>query len=187
MTWFHSISYLANNAALPFSGRVALGVVATLASTVLVSCNSSTTNNYEATAQTTYTWQVEYLDQSDRKQLPRVEAFASTSLENRNGQRPDDAVTGPDDKGLWWPALPPEPTVDEIEDRRQNTSETLSSPLLQKSVQYSVTLDVDGQRRTLPTDYSVYRQVVKAYPNQEPLLFTLGVNDGSVEKAEPAP
>lgn len=37
---------------------------------------------------------------------------------------------------------------------------------------------------TLPTNYDVYRQVVKAYPQITPLELTLGVNDNSVEKAE---
>jgi hypothetical protein len=38
---------------------------------------------------------------------------------------------------------------------------------------------------TLPTNYAVYRQVVKAYPQQIPLRLTMGINNGSVEKAEP--
>jgi hypothetical protein len=43
----------------------------------------------------------------------------------------------------------------------------------------------NGQVRNLPTNYSVYRQVVRAYPNQTPLEFILGVNEGSVEQAKP--
>jgi hypothetical protein len=39
--------------------------------------------------------------------------------------------------------------------------------------------------RPLPTNYEVYRQVVKAYPTRQALQLTLGVNDNSVEKAEP--
>ena len=38
---------------------------------------------------------------------------------------------------------------------------------------------------TLPTNYEVYRQVLKAYAQKTPLELTLGVNDNSVEKAEP--
>lgn len=42
-----------------------------------------------------------------------------------------------------------------------------------------------NSQQTLPTNYDVYRQVVKAYPQGTPLELTLGVNDNSVEKAEP--
>ncbi|QFS51829.1 hypothetical protein GXM_09323 [Nostoc sphaeroides CCNUC1] len=42
-----------------------------------------------------------------------------------------------------------------------------------------------NSQNTLPTNYEVYRQVVKAYPERTPLELTLGVNDNSVEKAEP--
>jgi hypothetical protein len=38
---------------------------------------------------------------------------------------------------------------------------------------------------TLPTNYAVYRQVAKAYPKNTPLRLTFGINNGSVEKAEP--
>lgn len=40
-------------------------------------------------------------------------------------------------------------------------------------------------QNTLPTNYDFYRQVVKAYPQKTPLQLTLGINDDSVEKAEP--
>lgn len=154
----------------------------------LAACTSATTDQYEATALSRYTWQVEYSQtgagQDDRP--PRLQEFGSTSLLNVNGQQPDDAVTGPDDQGLWWPALPPQPTVDELE-AQQRPNETIGTPKLQKDVQYSLTFDKDGQRVTLPTKYAVYRQIVRVYPDQPPLELTLGVNESSVEKAEPKP
>lgn len=94
------------------------------------------------------------------------------------------AVTGPDDRGLWWPALPPRPTVDEIEAKTQ-PSEIARTPELIKSVEYQMTYQAENQTQTLPTNYDVYREVVKAYPNQIPLELILGINQGSVEKAEP--
>jgi hypothetical protein len=164
----------------------ALTVLSFLAS--LTACTAQTTSQYEATALTRYTWQVEYsktgAGQDDRR--PRIQEFASTSLLNVNGQRPDDAVTGPDDQGLWWPTLPPRPTVDELESQ-QRPNETIGTPKLQKDVRYSLTFDKDGQTVTLPTKYSVYRQIARVYPDQPPLELTLGVNESSVEKAEPKP
>ena len=150
---------------------------------LLAGCTTVTTSDYEATALVTYTWQVEYLKDSEGRRQ-RFEKFAETSLLNRNGQRPDDAVTGPDDQGLWWPALPPRPTVDEMEERQQG-QEHIGTPNLIKKVDYSLSFDMNGQPRILPTNYSVYRQVIKAYSEQRPLELTLGVNNGSVEKAEP--
>jgi hypothetical protein len=48
-----------------------------------------------------------------------------------------------------------------------------------------MTYGVGNALHTLPTNYEVYRQVVKAYAQKTPLELTLGVNDNSVEKAEP--
>jgi hypothetical protein len=153
---------------------------------VLTACGSVTTNQYEAEALVTYVWQVGYtkIGAGSDDRLPRIERFQSTSLVIRNGQQPDNAVTGPDDQGLWWPALPPRPTLDDME-RRQQTSEKIGTPELIKDVKYSLTFDKDGQRLTLPTNYDVFRQAVKALPTQTPLELTLGVNNGSVQKAEP--
>ncbi|MEC4814848.1 MAG: hypothetical protein SAK29_16440 [Scytonema sp. PMC 1069.18] len=150
----------------------------------LTSCSTPTTTQYEATALTKYTWQVKYAYDLTNEPSPRLETFATNSLLNRNGLEPPQAVTGPDDKGLWWSALPPRPSVDEIEQRKQ-PQEQVSPPELLKSVEYRLTYEADGQQRTLPTNYDVYRQVVKAYPQRTPLQLTLGINDNSVEKAEP--
>jgi hypothetical protein len=164
------------------SGIFAASAIAAIS---LSSCETAVSQDYEATATTTYTWQVAYRDEgAEDRRPPRIEQFASTSLVNVNGQRPDGAVTGPDDQGLYWPDLPPRPTVDQLESRQQQ-GEAIGTPELNKSVEYFVQFYDDGQRRRLPTNYSVYRQVVRAYPNQTPLEFILGVNEGSVEQARP--
>jgi hypothetical protein len=159
---------------------IAGGIVIAL---TLTSCSRVTTDQYEATARTTYTWQVKYSLNPTSDKLPRFETFASTSLLNRNGLKPVGAVTGPDDRGLWWPALPPRPTVDEVE-QRQRPQEQATTPELLKSVEYQISFGLGSEKRTLPTNYHVYRQVVKAYPQKIPLQLTLGVNDNSVEKAD---
>ncbi|MDP8964938.1 MAG: hypothetical protein M3O33_13355 [Cyanobacteriota bacterium] len=149
----------------------------------ITSCNTVTTNQYEATAQTTLTWQVKYSINPTNDKLPRFEEFASTSLLSRNGEQPKDAVIGPDEKGLWWPALPPRPSIDEVE-QRQQPQEKASKPELLRTANYQITYKQDGQTVTLPTNYDVYRQVARAYRSQKPLQLTLGIGDRSVEKAE---
>ncbi|GAB4373523.1 MAG: hypothetical protein Kow00121_16890 [Elainellaceae cyanobacterium] len=152
---------------------------------MLSSCENVTTTNYEATALVTYTWQVEYIPNPDKPIRNRREKFASVSLPNRNGERPIDAVSGPDDKGLWWPAIPPRPTIDEIEERQRSSQEEVRTPQLIKSVDYSITYEDDGQQVTVPTNYSVYRQVVRAYPEQRPLELTIAADERFVTKADP--
>lgn len=164
-------------------------VVATMGTVMalsLTSCSRITTDQYEATARTVYTWQVKYSLNPTTDKLPRFETFAITSLLNRNGLKPQVAVTGPDDRGLWWAALPPRPTVDQLEQRKR-PQEKASTPELVKSVEYQISFGVGSERRTLPTNYQVYRQVVKAYPQKTPLQLTLGVNNNSVEKAQFTP
>ena len=150
----------------------------------LLGCSNVTSNQYEATALVTLTWKVEYSLNRTTDKNPRVELFASTSLVNRNGIKPEGAVTGPDERGLWWPALPPKPTLDELEKLEKN-DEKPSNPELLREVKYEITYRDHDQKVTLPTNYEVYRQVAKTYSTQTPLSLTLGVNDASVEKAEP--
>ena len=158
-------------------------LVSVCVAVVLTSCDTVTTDQYEATALTTLTWQVQYSINPVTDNQPRFEEFASNSLLNRNGEKPKDAVIGPDDKGLWWPKLPPRPTIDEVE-QRQKSGEEASKPELLRTVKYEMTYQHNGQKVTLPTNYDVYRQVVRAYPSRKPLQLTLGVNNGSVTKAE---
>lgn len=146
----------------------------------IAGCNSIVTDRYQATAEVQYRWQVSY--STAREKFPRQETFAANSLVNVNGQKPPGAITGPDDKGLWWPALPPRPTVEEME-KRQQPGENIGTPELHKSVEYQLTYQVGQETVTLPTNHQVYREVVKANPQRLPLKFTLGVGDASVDKA----
>lgn len=158
-------------------------IMVVLTALTLSSCSTVTTSQYEATALTTYTWRVKNTNDPTNEPSSQFETFATTSLLNRNGLKPEGAVTGPDDRGLWWPALPLRPSVDEVEKRKKPQQE-LSKPELLKTVEYKITYGVGSQQKTLPTNYDVYREVVKAYPSRTPLQLTLGVNDNSVEKAE---
>ncbi len=154
-------------------------------------CNQVSTNafeataDFEATATTTYIWQVEYnpRDSKDRPNDRRLEQFESTTVTNVNGIRPEAAGSGPDSQGLWWPVLPTKPTVDDIEERREN-AELVRSPEVIKKVDYQITFNKAGETTTLPTDYDVYRQAVKAYEKDRPLALTLGPQDASVLTAE---
>jgi len=162
--------------------QITVGMLAIL---TLSSCSNITTDQYEATARTRYTWQVKYANDLADDPFPRLEAFNSNSLLNRNGLKPSGKIIGPDEKGLWWPILPTRPSVDEIEQRKENPTEEVSKPELLKSVEYKITYSSGGQRSTLPTNYQVYRQVVKTHASRTPLELTLGVDDNSVSKAEP--
>ncbi|MGJ5672176.1 MAG: hypothetical protein ACR9NN_00885 [Nostochopsis sp.] len=165
--------------------RFLLSTVLGLTALTLTSCSNVITNQYEATALTTYTWQVKYAYDLTNEPSPRFETFATASLLNHNGIKPPGAVIGPDDKGLWWPTLPPRPSVSEVEQRKK-PQEQASTPELLKAVDYKLTYTQASQQKTLPTNYEVYRQVVKAYPANTPLELTLGIRDQSVEKAEVA-
>jgi hypothetical protein len=157
-----------------------LAVLAGL-SLALTSCEEKNTNQYSTTATVTYTWQVQYSVNEDKTNQIRREKFASTSLVNKNGERPGEAVTGPDDQGLWYPALPPRPTVDELEARKKG-SERISEPELLKSADYTITYESAGQTITAPTNYDVYRTVVKALPNKSQLDVTVGFDDKFVQQ-----
>ncbi|MCW5319425.1 hypothetical protein GTQ43_39460 [Nostoc sp. KVJ3] len=159
-------------------------IITALTALTLASCSTTTAEQYEATALTSYSWQVKYANNLTGQPQPRTETFANTSVLNRNGLKPPGAVVGPDDRGLWWPTLPPRPSVDEVEQRKRPQEEA-GKPELIKDVKYKLTYGVGNSQQTLPTNYDVYRQVVKAYPQKIPLELTLGVNDNSVEKAEP--
>ena len=148
----------------------------------LNSCSQIIVNEYDAFAVTTYTWRVEYFISRNEKR-PRVEEFASTSLININGEKPENAFSGPDDQGLWWPQIPPKPSLDETEDL-EKPGENHSRPELLRTVKYSLKYQHNGNIITMPTNYSVYRQAAKAYVRGESLKLTLGISDQSVQKAE---
>ncbi len=166
------------------SGSMILGIVVTTVMTAgIVGCTTLLTSDFSATAVTTYVWQVEYSGQSDRPNDRRIERFASNSLENIDGVMPDAAVGSADDQGLWWPALPPRPTVDDLEASHQR-GETIGTPEIIKQVDYILTFYKDGRQQTLPTNYSVYRQAIKAQKDNRSLELTLSPTEQSVQKAE---
>ena len=173
------------NAALPVVSTFLVSVGVASCTQVNTSASEATAD-FEATAATTYTWQVEYVPRgvsADRPNDRRLETFEATRVVNRNGIRPDAAGSGPDEKGLWWPVLPPEPNVDAVEDK-QRKGETARPPEVIKSVDYEITFNQAGETRTLPANYEVYRQAVKAFEKERPLALTLGPQDNSAIKAD---
>ncbi len=173
------------NATLPIVSALFVSVGA-IGCTQVDTNASEATADFEATAATTYTWQIEYVPRGvspDRPNDRRLEQFESTQVVNSNGIRPEAAGSGPDEKGLWWPVLPPKPGVEEIEDR-QRPGETPRPAEVIKSVDYKLTFNQAGDTKTLPTDYDVYRQAVKASDKDRPLALTLGPQDNSVIAAE---
>lgn len=152
----------------------------------IAGCQEVVTDDFEAMAVTTYTWRAEYSPQGvspDRPREGRMETFETNSLVNTNGQPTVDPTGDRDENGIWWPALPPKPTVEDLE-ARQKEGEVFSEPLIEKSVKYSLKFDKTGETVTLPTDFSVYRQAVKAYEADRPLKLLLGAQDAYVQKAE---
>ena len=123
--------------------------IAVLTALTVIGCSTVTTDQYEATALITYTWQVKYAIDLANEPSPRFETFATTKLLNCNGLKPSGAVTG-SDEGLWWAALPPRPTIDQVEQRKK-PQEQASQPELLKAVDYKMTYGADGQEKTLPT------------------------------------
>ena len=110
-------------------------IMTALTALTLTSCSTATTEQYEATALTSYTWQVKYANDLTNQPQPRIETFAITSMLNGNGLKPPGAVVEPDDRGLWWPTLPPRPSVDEVEQRKKSQEEA-GKPELVKDVKY---------------------------------------------------
>ena len=146
-------------------------------------CTQIVVKEYQAIAVTTYTWRVEYFISRNEKQ-PRNEEFASTSLTNTNGIRPSEAFGDKDERGLWWPKIPPKPTLEQIEELAK-VGEKHSRPEILRTVEYFLEYQYQGNIVTLPTNYQVYRQAVKAFAKEQSLLLNLGIGDRWIEKAEP--
>ncbi|MGK7951560.1 MAG: hypothetical protein AB4368_22930 [Xenococcaceae cyanobacterium] len=151
------------------------------------SCVKTTTvKQYEATAITTVTWHMKFTHEAQGDPQVSFEEFASSSLTNRNGQQPEGQVVGPDPQGLWWPPTPNQPTGKEIQERQQQVEgRPVGQPELVRNVDYHLVYEQDGQIVILPTNSSVYQQVVQAYPEGIPLKLTLGFARDLVEQAEP--
>ena len=90
------------------------------------------------TALANYGWEVAYFPERFRNEVNRhrFETFASAELLNRNGAQPEGEVIGPDDAGVWWPLLPPRPTADEVDERRDDDFRYNDPPQLQRNVRY---------------------------------------------------
>ena len=162
---------------------VATGVGVAIA---LAGCSEVVTDDYEAMAVTTYTWRAEYTPTGvtpDRPREGRIEEFETNSLINVNGEPTVDPTGERDSSGIWWPAIPPKPSVDELEARLKD-GEQYSEPLINKSIDFTMTFDQQGQTVTLPTNDAVYRRAVQAHERDRPLKLQLGPQDGSVQKAE---
>ncbi|MEM6425047.1 MAG: hypothetical protein AAF728_07805 [Cyanobacteria bacterium P01_D01_bin.128] len=173
----------------PKIDRILLGLLGLILALGLWACEQISqeftlvVTDYEAIADVTYVWQVEYAESFDIERTIRRETFASTTLTNRNGVEPEEAVTGPDDKGLWWPALPPRPTVDDLELRQKKEREDRTDPTLLKQVDYTVLFEQDGTSRRVPTSHAVYRKLVKAYGGDRPLKLTFAPGQSFVMDA----
>jgi hypothetical protein len=148
-----------------------------------IGCGTQKAQQYEATAKATITWRVKYAPDLQEAKPARYETFESVSLVNSNGTKPEEGVYQ-DDQGIWWPKEPPKPTLDEIEAAKKKSYEKIGKPERLRQVEYRVKYFQEGEQINLPTNYDVYRQVVKAYPDT-PLNFTMGLNNGSVTKATP--
>lgn len=116
-----------------------------------------TTQCNAAIAIATQTWEVNYYinKTSGGLNTQRKQAFQRNTLTNLNGEKPVDGVSS-DDNGIWWAALPPRPTVDEMDQHRQ-LQEQNDPPLLQRSVDYQLRCE----DRTLKTDALTYREAAR--------------------------
>ena len=112
-----------------------------------------------ATAIATQTWEVDYYISKTSGGLNsrRTRSFQSNTLTNMNGEKPANAVSGSDDEGVWWAALPPRPTADEV-DQNRDIQEQNDPPMLQRSVDYQLRCE----EKTLLTDALLYREVSRA-------------------------
>ena len=166
--------------------RICLATAGLSLAIAINSCGTSESGagQYEATAKATYTWRVRYSNAPTDDKRGHYKEFESTSLTTVNGQEPEGAVRKENEKDVWWPKLPPKPSVDEIESGKKSPGEKIGKLELGQNIEYRVKFDKDGERLNLPTNYSVYRQVSQSYPDT-PLNFTMGVNNGSVTKATP--
>lgn len=115
-------------------------------------CNS-------AIAEVTQVWRVTYY--TNRTHLNpnnvRVEEFGKTQLTNRNGEKPVDAASGPNAEGVWFPAIPLEPTSEEIENERQ-FGERYDPPELNRTVKFTLQCTVGD----LKANGAIYQQAIAA-------------------------
>ena len=118
-------------------------LLALILAIVFGGCSRIVVDDYQALALTTYTWRVEYFI-SRNKINPRVEEFASSSLLNIDGEKPDGAFGGKDDRELWWGRIPPKPSLDQIEELEE-VGENHRPPSLLRTVDFSLQYQYQGQ------------------------------------------
>jgi hypothetical protein len=111
-----------------------------------------------AIAIATQTWEVNYYinKTSGGLNTQRIQPFQSNTITNLNGEKPVNAVSV-DDDGVWWGAIPPRPTADEV-DQRRDLQERNDSPQLQRSVTYQL----QCENGMLSTDALTYREAARA-------------------------
>lgn len=111
----------------------------------------------------TQTWQVDYYISKTSGGLNsrRTQSFQSNTVTNLNGEKPTTAVSV-DDNGIWWAALPPRPTADEV-DQHRDLQEQNDPPSLQRSVDYQLQCD----ETKLLTDAPLYREVSRAIRSRQ--------------------
>ncbi|NJK51541.1 MAG: hypothetical protein HC936_00100 [Leptolyngbyaceae cyanobacterium SU_3_3] len=152
---------------------------------ILVSCTGEDrvipqTRCKRAIAIATQTWEVDYYisKTSGGMNTQRTHAFQSNTLTNFNGEKPVDAVSGPDDNGVWWAALPPRPTADEVDQNRE-TQERNDPPLLERSIDYQL----DCETGTLLTNALTYREAARSIRSGQAVSVTyLGNQALKIEK-----
>jgi hypothetical protein len=155
------------------------------AALTLVSCTGEDgvipqTRCKRAIAIATQTWEVTYYisKTSGGMNTQRTHAFQSNTLTNLNGEKPMGAVSGPDDNGVWWAALPPRPTADEVDQNRE-TQERNDPPMLQRSIDYQL----DCETGTLLTDALTYREAARSIRSGQAVSVTyLGNRSLKIEK-----
>ncbi len=166
----------------------------------LVSCTTpqgelvSNTACTASTARATYGWEVAYFPERFRNDVNkhRIEAFASAELLNRNGEQPEGEVIGPDDEGVWWPLLPPRPTADDVDERRDDDFRYNDLPQLQRTVRYVLDCE-DGKFAITDT---MYRDIgralrdgkaIEARYSMGQVLSTTIVESGQTIEVTPVP
>ena len=117
--------------------RLSIGVALLLSSCTPSGQIISRTRCRTAIAIATQTWEVEYYISNSGSLNSQRQAFQSNTLTNYNGEKPAAAASGPDDNGVWWAALPPRPTADEV-DQYHQSQELNNPPRLQRSVNYQL-------------------------------------------------
>ncbi len=107
-----------------------------------------------AIARATQSWRVTYFSQRTHMNPDnvRIEEFAKAELLNRNGEKPSQPASGPNEYGVWFPPVPPQPSEGELTKIRQS-GERFDSPELHREVKY--TLVCDGGE--LAADGNIYR------------------------------